>query len=351
MLDKILSYIKINGPVVPAQLTKAVKKDTIMIGAFLSELAKQKKLLISHAKIGGSPVYYLPEQKHRLIMLIRHLNEKDRRACQLLQQKKVLRDSELSPLLRVSMRSIRDFAKPLKVIFGQKQELFWAWYLLPKEQATKAIKEMLQKKAGLEKESQEQNVKAKMPDARNLENKSKAQKPLDKSSTETRKKESFASEAESENKSKKKSKAEIAVEIQKKQENLAEKEKTKSSCNSNESSLQQQLTDQKLASDAFFAKIKNFFKEKGIVIRNAKQLRKNTELELFVSVPSAVGFIDFYAKAKSKKRITDSDLASVYLNAQLEKMPAMLIITGTITKKAEGMLKTSFKGLKLVVLS
>jgi hypothetical protein len=143
MKDKILKIVEAKGPVLPATISKECGIDSLMSAAYLAELVSNKKILLSHLKVGGSPVYYKESQKARLQDYRNNLNEKDQEVLNLLKKDKILRDSELSPLVRVAVRSIKDFAIPLKV---NKKEIFWKWYLISNEEALKLIKQKLTKK-------------------------------------------------------------------------------------------------------------------------------------------------------------------------------------------------------------
>ena len=68
---------------------------------------------------------------------IKSLNEKDQKTVILLSEKKILRDKELDPLTRVSLRQTKDFSIPLEVGLNEQRELFWKWYLLSNEDAEK----------------------------------------------------------------------------------------------------------------------------------------------------------------------------------------------------------------------
>ena len=57
--QKIFDFVKTNGPVLPTNTARAVNENVMIVSAFLSELADEKLIKISNAKIGTSPVYYL----------------------------------------------------------------------------------------------------------------------------------------------------------------------------------------------------------------------------------------------------------------------------------------------------
>ena len=108
MIDKehVLEVVRMKGLVVPSDLIRDFRTDTFIIGAVLSDLVHEKKLNVTAVKIGGSPVYYPPEQKEKIQDLFRYLNEKDKTTYELLKQQKVLSDTEQTPIVRVSLRNI-----------------------------------------------------------------------------------------------------------------------------------------------------------------------------------------------------------------------------------------------------
>src|SRR3989344_1506044 len=132
--DDILALMQLKGPVLPADVAKQIKTNILLASAYLSEIASRKKLKISSLKVGGSPVYFLQGQEEKLEKFASNLNEKDLRAYDMLKQKRVLRDSHMTPLMRVALRSIKDFAVPINVTFGNSQELFWKWHSTPDDE-------------------------------------------------------------------------------------------------------------------------------------------------------------------------------------------------------------------------
>src|SRR3989338_1626763 len=113
--DDVISLVKSKGPILPSHVAKAINTNIIMASAYLSELVASKIINISNTKVGGSPLYYAPGQEAQLLKFADNLNEKERRALELLKSSSVLRDSSLTPLMRVALREIKDFAFPLQV--------------------------------------------------------------------------------------------------------------------------------------------------------------------------------------------------------------------------------------------
>lgn len=144
--QKIIELIKIKGPVIPVQISKEINSDILMSSAHLSELSSEGKVKISNVKIGGTPLYYLPGQEASLQNFSNNLHEKEKKAFELLKEKKVLRDNKLEPVIRVALREIKDFAVPLQVTYQNNKEVFWRWYLLNKGESEGLIKLLLTKK-------------------------------------------------------------------------------------------------------------------------------------------------------------------------------------------------------------
>ena len=109
--DRILSFVRTNGPVLPVQISKNFGGDMLFAGAVLSELVASKKILISKAKIGGSPVYYADGQGMKLSMLYTHLKDVHKKVYDKLNQEKILKDIDLEVWERVALREIKDFAE------------------------------------------------------------------------------------------------------------------------------------------------------------------------------------------------------------------------------------------------
>ena len=74
--EKILSFIKGKGPVLPVEVAKHIDSNILMASAHLAELSSNGKLKISNVKVGGSPLYYLPGQEAQLQKFADSLEEK-----------------------------------------------------------------------------------------------------------------------------------------------------------------------------------------------------------------------------------------------------------------------------------
>jgi len=286
--EEILNFIKEKGPVIPVEIAKHIDSNILIASAHLSELTSNGTLRISNVKVGGTPLYYMPGQESQLQRFADNLNEKEKRAYDNLSQNKILRDNDLEPLMRVTLRAIKDFAVPLQVNFKGSSEIFWRWYLLTNKEAEELIKPLF-KKLREEKKPESQIEKPK----------------------------------------------EIQKRIHEPEKKLEAKKEIK-----------QPKKDNK---NIFIDKISNYFNRNKINILSKEIIRK-TEIDFIVQVPSAVGNLEYYCKAKNKKKINDSDLASAFAQGQLRKLPVLLITSGQLTKRAKEMLQKDFKGMNITHL-
>ena len=151
--ERILAIVKEKGPVLPVQVSREINDSILMTSARLSELLSTKQIKISNLKIGSSPLYYFPGQESKLRNFVDNLQGMERKAYDLLEQNKILRDHEQEPAVRVAVRQIKDFAIPLQVNYENKTEIFWKWYLIDNKEAESLIKNILSRKQTIPKKS------------------------------------------------------------------------------------------------------------------------------------------------------------------------------------------------------
>jgi len=294
---KILNLMKIKGPIIPVQAAKELNTSILMASAMLGEMSSQGLLKMSSLRFGGSPVYYIPGQEEQLYNFLSHLNEKDQRTVNLLKEKIVLRDSALEPLTRVSLRQVKDFAQPLDVTVGDQHEIFWKWHLAPDSRVEELIGKIL-----------------------NPEGKKEAEQPAPKPKQEAE--------------VPKLAKQEIVKPA--KQETLVEPAKA----------LEKKPAKTEVQpADSFIEKIVGYFKANNIIILEQSLVKKNTEADFIIQLPTPVGELHYYCKAKGKKTISDDDLAQVFARGQMKKLPVLLLSTGALTKKAQAAIKGDFSSV------
>ncbi len=291
--EDVLKAVRELGPVVANKIKQRLNQpDSMMVNIYLSDLAREGKVRMTHVQLGSSSFAYTPEHIPKLEALIDNHNEKDRRVAHRLKQEKVMRASEQDPLTRVALQNIKDFAKPVQVKTSQGEETFYRWYMLSAEQAQTHIRELLGVAEPKTPVVEEAVTPPQEAPARPVEQRI-APEPVTPQQQEPVKK---------------------AVDKPKEQ--------------------QQPLT--KIEAESDFAKqLLAYFKEKRIVASKFEEVRKNSEIDAIIQLPTSVGNIKYYCKAKSKKSSNDGDLAAAILTAKSKMLPALYITTGTVTKKAK----------------
>jgi len=273
--EKVLQIVKEKGPVLPVHIAKEIGVDILLASAMLSELTSNKQAKVTHVKIGGSPLYYVVGQEPKLINLYNKLNDKEKKAYDLLKSRKIIKDNRQEPVIRAALRQIRDFAKPIEVTIGDKKEIFWKWFLITNTELQFLIKDKLKKKVPERKRPEEEKKE---------ETKPKEQKPE---------------------------------------------------------------TIFKDTTTGFISEVRKFFNENKIEIFDSKTIRKNSDMEFTVKIPTSVGFQKYYCRAKKKKRCNEGDISSAYVQGEFKKMPVLFLIKGDFTKKAKEMLNNEFKNITI----
>jgi len=268
---------------------------------------------ISAIKVGGSPLYYLAGQEAMLLKYTSNLNDKELKALDLLKENKILRDSEQAPVIRVALREIKDFAMPLNVKYSDTSEIFWKWFLVSDEEAGKIIKSKLDV---VEKEGKI-DVKEDAKIQPQAEIKKDAQQK------------EIPSEKKAEEKPMEKVQQQLKETMEKTLQEKAKIRKLKES----------------LKEDEFMKNIMKFFEKNKISIINTEIIKKNLEVDFVIEIPSVMGNLQYYCKAKNKKRISDSDLSNAYVKGQFKKLPVIVLSPGELSAKANEMIKKELNNL------
>lgn len=351
--DKILNFIQRKGYVLPAHLAKEINSDILMASAHLSEMVSSGKLKVSKTKIGGSPVYYVETQRSKLQELKDNLNSKDKIAFERLKDEKVIKDSELDALNRVAMRNIKDFAVPLNVKHNGNSLVFWKWYMLSNEEAQRIMQEKYSEKAEVKKQDKEAEQEKEVLEKANLkkdelEQKQKIEKmkkeaeeklfqerkriwqeqqKIDKEKQDLEKKKS-----EEMNKLKKDLEDKYKHEITKMKQELIKEFGQEKNIKEEPEEIQDDFLDQ----------IKSYFENKNIKVIEHNIVKKKSDIDLIIKIPSNIGKLTYYCKARNKKRLNDGDVSQAFLQAQNKNMPAMILAPGELTKKAQNMIEEEF---------
>lgn len=298
--QKVLEALKELGPSLPLQIKKQIGMgDTIVIGAKLSTLAAKKEVKYTKLKRGGSPFYYLPGQEDKLQNFYENLNEKDQKTFFLLKEKKVIQESKVDPLTRVSLSNIPDFSKKLIINHKGEKLVFWKYYLTSDEKALELIRAILKPNLsnGI--------TQVKSQAINNVQEQKVVDEPK---------------------------------EIQEKNSQNIKKE------------TQQRIQNINYEKDGseFETKMLDFLKEKNILLKDIVSVRKNSEYDLIVEINLEIGRIEFFVKAKNKKKSNEGDLSVAYLESLKRRMPCIYLTSGEVTNKLRDSISKEFKGLILI---
>lgn len=275
--ERILSTMRLRGPVLPVQVAKEINFSPLFASAFLSELKDEGKIKISNMRVGSSPLYYLPGQEEMLERFVPYLNQREKEAFVKLKQEKVLEDAEQDPVVRVALRAIKDFAIPMQVRVNGEMKLFWKHFVLSDIDFESALKGKPEEKKVEEKQEEikEEVIKEEVVQEMKL----------------------FEEERP-----------------------LAEKKK------------------EKVADNGFVINLKDYLARKEIEILHVVAEKKK-EFEAKVRINTDFGRQTYYLIAKEKASASDADLVKADKKARSEKLPAVFMVPGDLNKKGREFLE------------
>lgn len=178
--EKILKFLEEKGPSLPVSIAKRIELNTIFTSAFLSELVSEGKIKISNMKVGGSPLYYTLEKKQMLENFSSFLSNKEREAFELLKSSNYLQDDLQHPAIRVALRSLKDFAVPLKI----NNKLFWKYFSWDETQNIEVREKKEEIKPKEEAEEIKEGIKEEIKVSKELEELEKLKKELEERNKE-----------------------------------------------------------------------------------------------------------------------------------------------------------------------
>jgi len=348
--DKIVDFLKTTGPSLPSKVAKIIHSEILLASAHLSDLSSQGKVKISKLKIGGSPLYYLSGQEEQLYAFASgNMNSKDLQVLDRLRNEKILRESALDLLSKVALRSLIDFAIPLHVHLQEKTELFWKWHLSNPEEVNSRIQEIINPPSAPAAESLTDLVPASPSPLTPLSLSSvsptlitpeKTEKELQQTLTVVNESSEIKSVEEElvkgpENSLISETEDEFESQSEKESENRLEEE-------SNQkrgliSSIFKPKKKKTIA-DTFFPQLDKYCAHLKIEIEQKDVLRKNAEINMLVKVPTVVGKMRYFCKAKNKSKCDEKDISLAYMEAQVKKIPLLFLYSEELTKKAQEML-------------
>lgn len=377
--DKTLGLIKLRGPSLPVDVAKHIGTNTLLASAVLSELVSSGRLKISSVKVGGSPLYYVPGQESQLHKYTSYLHEKEQKAYELLKEKKIIEDRSQPAVVRVALRQIKDFAFPVTANIDGINVLFWRFQGVPMEEAEKIffgqnLPTKSQEKIPSENILPISNVaEIKITEAKKTNIPDPSQEKKQETVLHSQTKQLLS--ATKPNTEKTESSRVISTNSLDSAENFIIKiniDEKPSTVNKPESkhvsekklSAHKNETQEKLSSNQakdvssplvkglapgqtseFLDELNAFFKKNNIIILETIVIKKKSEIDFVLKIPSPIGELLYYCKAKDKKKSTDADLSTAYVQGQARKLPTLYLSTGDLAKKAEEMLLAEFRGM------
>ncbi len=282
--EKIILFIKIKGPILPVHIAKEINTSMLFASVFLSELLSEKKLKISNTKVGNSPLYFIPGQENQLERFSHHLKSKEKEAFELLKEKKIIKNSEQEPAIKVALTEIKDFAIP----FSKNNELYWKYLTVSEEDKNEKMQE---KTIPLIKEIKKQFEEEEIKEKKTFE------KIIPSPTKEKGKK------------------------LQETELNIFDKSKTKI-----KKPIKKKTSQKK--NDKFFNKVKEFLTKKSIEILDIENFSKN-DLILRIKINNQEKLLIAY----NKKRINQEDIIKSYKKASELNLRYIILSLGDPLKK------------------
>lgn len=308
--DLIISFIRARGPSLPVHIARDVKLSPLFAAAFLSELYGEGKVRMSALKVGSSSLYYLNEQEAQLENFTEHLNQREKEAFALLKAQQLLDDEALEPVTRVALRSLRDFAMPLKFTHDEKPRLFWRHFLLSEEDAQQRIARLLE------------------PEARKLAASALSTPNTSTATTSSSAAPLFATELPAQSAPKQHVRTPRRAPIQKPTPLITlPLPATTGSASPKKNEPQ----------FPFAKAVHEHLKKRDITMLEIREESKK-ELRALVSLATPLGPQRFLLIAKDKKRLKGDELLHALQEAHAEKLPA-LVLAGDVEKKALSLLQ------------
>lgn len=329
--DKILSLLRMNGPSLPFKVAKALNTEILFASAHLADLTAQGKVKISNLKIGGSPLYYIPGQEHQLYNFAAgNINPKDYAALNKLKERKVMPERSLELLEKVALRNLKDFAIPLQVTVDGKAELFWKWHRLSEQETNEAIENVLRPVAAGPSSLMQPELPPESATTTSIITPSPTSHFTPIPATPSLPVSSSAALPPS---------VAVASPL------ILEEKSGIGMLKREEKSLKRPEVKRKIAprsqhEDDFFPSLERLFRRLAITMEQKETVRKAKELNFLLKVPSAVGLMSYFCKAKNKSKCDEKDLSAAYLEAQVKKLPLLFLHTGELSKKAQELLKS-----------
>ena len=325
--EAILSTIRIKGPMLPINIARDVKTSTLFASAFLSELYQERKLLMSHLKVGSTSLYLLPGQEDQLENFIQFLNHKEQEAFHLLKNSGTLDESLLQPAIRVAIKEIKDFAHPIQQQVNGEIKTMWRYAFLkdnPSQQQAKQAMVMIPSNPNIPNSIQhavESQLTQQVQETRQIPQNQISVQPSNSIIQPASQITSPLIEKEL-----------TAESITKTKKERKPYTKTTQPSNNLQFSLTEPSPEPIKEETQFGKEVRKYCKHKEINILSIEEETKK-DFTAILEVNTPLGKHNFFCIAKDKKRINEQDIQIALQKAQQMRMPVLLLISAPLDKK------------------
>lgn len=294
---QILKTLDMVGPSLPIQIAKTTGLSPMFASAILSELVGAQKVKMSKLKYGSTPLYFIPGQEQRLENFAdENLSAGEKVAYHKLKEEKIIDDIKQEPAMRVALRSINDFAVPIRF----QDKIIWKYKFISNEEAKDILDQRfngkekpevkVEKEIPVEKEPEiEEEVVIERPKVKLIPEKEEVEEPRVKT-----------------------------IKTKKKVETTNE----------------------------FLVEVKSFLDKKDIELVKEIESKKK-DVTAIIRINSDLGKISFLLIAKDKKKLNLTDLTMAYQKAITHKMPCYLLSRSESSRAIEDFLEEHKNLLKL----
>jgi hypothetical protein len=344
--NKILEFLKTNGPSLPVQIARAIQMDPVFASAILSELLGSKQVKTSHMKIGASPLYLIPGQEKKLEEKTEHLKSIEKETQESLKSKIIITDEDEEPATRIALRNIKDFATPFKF----QDKITWKYTFAPQEEIDKILfpkKEEVKKELPSLKNPHNKNdpiekkdlLHKNNPDSKEPSNENNLEKKENLTHDDTPVPKAWEAKKEEIKQAKEESKKIVSQnsDIGNTQNvgNIFEKEEK-------ENNSQKTINKSSATGQTFLEQIEQFLKTKNTHITTIEEVDKKKVTAIVESNESQSMLFAF-----NKIRITETELLKCYKIADKKNLPYQIITKGNLTRKLLDTIRAYQKLLKV----
>jgi hypothetical protein len=330
--EKIVTILKMKGPTIPVHIAKEIGMSMLFTSAFLSELLSDKKVKMSHMRVGNSPVYFVPGQESQLEKFSSYLRSKEKDAFALLQEKRFLKDSEQSPPIRVALREIRDFA----ISFRNNGELYWKYLTTPESEFKHDIKSIEEHRYIEAKPKVFDNKERQISEKIIEDIKTEVIKIIEEKETEKPEEIIIKDEIEIEEIPGEEKEELEEQEIQTSAKHPEERPKKVKKIKIAKPQKASKKKSPQKKDNEFFEKIKEFLSKETIEILNVESFNKN---EILLRIKSEGN--EKLLVAYNKKKITDKDIINANKKASQLNLKYTILSMGEPSKKLSNLIESA----------